>query len=47
MRDLVNLEEDAVVGKEVPLACVRRAVWGTLYVDDAGMSRSRLRNLLN
>ena len=25
-----------VVGKEVPLtACVRRAVWGMLYADDA------------
>ena len=28
VRDLVHLEEDAVVGKGVALAFVRRAVWG-------------------
>ena len=37
--DLVHLEEDleenaAGVSSE-PLACVRRAVWGMLYADDA------------
>ena len=26
-----------VVGKEVPLAYVRRAVWGMLYAVDAGI----------
>ena len=37
VRELVRLEEDVVVGKEVPLACVRRAVWGMLFADDAGI----------
>jgi len=37
VRDLVHLEEDRVVGKEEPLACVQRAVWGMLYADDAGI----------
>ena len=37
VRDLVHLEEDVVVGKEMPLACVRRAVWDMLYADDAGI----------
>ena len=32
---LVYLEEDAVVGKEVHLVCVRWAVCGMLYADDA------------
>ena len=41
VRDLVHLEEDleenaAGVGSD-PLACVRRAVWGMLYADDAGI----------
>ena len=39
--DLVHLEEDleenAAVVSSDPLACVRRAVWGMLYVDDAGI----------
>ena len=29
-RDLVHLQEDVVVGRELPLACMRRAVWGML-----------------
>ena len=33
--DLVHLQEDVVVGKQVPLVRVRRAVSGTLYADDA------------
>lgn len=49
VRDLVHLEVDGLVrrgvgaigmrmkGPEVPLACVRRAVWGMLYADDAGI----------
>ena len=37
MRDLVDLDEDVVDGKEVTLACVRRAVCGMLYADDAGI----------
>ena len=40
VRDLVHLEEDleenAVGVSSDPLACVRRAVWGMLYADDAG-----------
>jgi hypothetical protein len=41
VRDLVHLEEGVVVGNEVPMACVRRAMWGMLYADDAGIvSRS-------
>ena len=39
MRDLVDLEEDlqenAAGVSSDPLACVRRAVWGMLYADDA------------
>ena len=31
------LEEDVLVGKEVPPARVQRAVWGMLYADDAGI----------
>ena len=37
VRDLVHFEEDVVSGKEMPLACVRRAVWDMLYADDAGI----------
>ena len=42
MRDLVHLEEDlaentAGVSSD-PLACVRRAVWGMLYANDAGIA---------
>ena len=41
VRDLVHLEEDLeedVVGVSWdPLTRVRRAVWGMLYVDDAGI----------
>ena len=41
MRDLVHLEEDleenAAGVSSDPLACVRRAVWGMLYADDAGI----------
>ena len=37
--DLVHLEEGLKVNaagvRSQPLACVRRAVWGMLYVDDA------------
>ena len=25
------------VGNEVPMACVRKAVWGMFYADDAGI----------
>ena len=41
VRDLVHIEEDLeenVAGvSSDPLACLRRAVWGTLYADDAGI----------
>ena len=41
VRDLVYLEEDLVENaagvSSDPLACVRRAVWGMLYADDAGI----------
>ena len=41
MRDLVHLEEDleenAAGVSSDPLACVRRAVWGMPYADDAGI----------
>ena len=41
VRDLVhleeNLEENAAGVSSDPLACVRRAVWGMLYADDAGI----------
>lgn len=36
--DLINLEEDGVGGNDGPLACMRRAVWGMLYADDAGIT---------
>ena len=39
-RDMVHLEElqeNAAGVSSDPLACVRRAVWGMLYVDDAGI----------
>ena len=41
VRDLVNLEEDLeedVVGVTRTRTCVRRAVWGMLYADDAGIA---------
>ena len=42
LRDLVYLEEEAGVGAGTPLECARRAVWGMLYADDAGVvSRSQ------
>ena len=41
MLDLVhleeNLEENVVGVSSDPLACVRRAIWGMLYADDAGI----------
>ena len=41
VRDLFHLEEDleenAAGVSSDPLACVRRAVWGMLYADDAGI----------
>ena len=41
VRDLVYLEEDleenAAGVSSNPLACVRRAVWGMLFADDAGI----------
>ena len=41
VRDLVHLEEDleenAAGVRSDPLACVRRAAWGMLYADDAGI----------
>ena len=41
VRDLVHLEEDleenAAGVSSNPLACVRRAVWGMLFADDAGI----------
>ena len=41
-KDLVYLEEEAGVGAGTPLERARRAVWGMLYADDAGVvSRSQ------
>ena len=41
VRDLVHLEEDleenAAGVSSDPLACLRMAVWGMLYTDDAGI----------
>ena len=41
VRHLVHLEEDVeedgVMVNANPLSCVRRAVWGMLYADDAGI----------
>ena len=36
-----------IVGKEVPLACARRVVWGILYVDDAGIVSVPAKGLRN
>ena len=42
LKDLVYLEEEAGVGAGTPLERARRAVWGMLYADDAGVvSRSQ------
>ena len=42
LNDLVYLEEEAGVGAGTPLERARRAVWGMLYADDAGVvSRSQ------
>ena len=42
LKDLVYLEEEAAVGAGTPLERVRRAVWGMLSADDAGVvSRSQ------
>ena len=42
LKDLVHLEEEAGAGAGTPLARARRAVWGMLYADDAGVvSRSQ------
>ena len=41
LKDLVYLEDEAGVGAGTPLKRARRAVWGMLYADDAGVvSRS-------
>ena len=49
VRDLVHLEEDreenAAGLSSDPLACVRRAAWGMLYADDAGIVSSRRKAL--
>ena len=37
LKDLVYLEEEAWVGAGTPLERARRAVWGMLYADDAGV----------
>ena len=47
VRDLVHLEEDVVSGKEVSSARVQRAVWGMLYVDDAGIVSKSAEGLAN
>ena len=39
LNDLVYLEEEAGVGAGTPLERARRAVWGMLYADDAGVDR--------
>ena len=42
LKNLVYLEEEAVVGAGTPLERARRAVWGMLYANDAGVvSRSQ------
>ena len=42
LKDLVYLEEETGVGAGTPLERARRAVWGMLYADDAGVvSRSQ------
>ena len=42
LKDLVYLEEEAGMGAGTPLERARRAVWGMLYADDAGVvSRSQ------
>ena len=42
LKDLVYLEEEVGVGAGTPLERARRAVWGMLYADDAGVvSRSQ------
>ena len=42
LKDLVYLEGEAGVGAGTPLERARRAVWGMLYADDAGIvSRSQ------
>ena len=42
LKDLMYLEEEAGVGAGTPLERARRAVWGMLYADDAGVvSRSQ------
>ena len=35
LADLVHLKQSGKVGPETALECVRRAVWGMLYADDA------------
>ena len=45
--DLVHLEEGVAVGNEVLLACVRRAVWGMLFADDAGIVSRSAEGLAN
>ena len=51
VRDLVhleeNLEENAAGVSSDPLACVRRAVWGMLYADDAGTVSNLAEGLAN
>ena len=37
MANLVHLEEDGVNGETEPMDRVRKAVWGMLYADDAGV----------
>ena len=37
LKDLVYLKEEAEVGAGTPLERARRAVWGMLYADDAGV----------
>ena len=46
LADLVHLKEQpGTVGPETALECVRRAVWGMLYADDACIVSRSLRGL--
>ena len=45
MANLVHLEEDGVDGQTEPMDRVRKAVWGMLYADDAGVVSKSLEGL--
>lgn len=47
MQNLIHLDADGAGRCEQPLACMRTAVWGMLYADDAGTVSKSAKKAVN